>query len=92
MDKLLRAEIIATVQRVQMEANEMYDERWLTDEKLCVYIGVFTKRWLKDNGHLLPRTRAEWSDSKGEHKTAWVYPLHKIQRMIASGDIKRLAH
>lgn len=90
MDKLLKAEIIATVQRAQEEANELYQERWLTDGELCEHVGVFTKRWLKGNGHLLPRTRAEWSDDKGNHRTPWVYPLHKIQRMMASGDIKRL--
>jgi hypothetical protein len=90
MDRQLRAEIVNTVNRAVMEANEMYQERWLTDEMLCEHVGVFTKRWLKDNGQMLPRTRAEWSDDKGEHRTAWLYPLHKIQRMIASGEIKRL--
>jgi hypothetical protein len=90
MDKMLRAEIVATVQMAQMEANETYNERWLTDKQLCEHVGVFTKRWLKDNGYLLPRTRAEWSDQKGNHRTPWVYPLHRINRMIASGEIKRL--
>jgi hypothetical protein len=90
MDRLLRAEIVATVQRAQEEANELYQERWLTDDQLCGHVSVFTKRWLKGHGHLLPRTRAEWIDDKGNHRTPWVYPLHKIQRMMASGDIKRL--
>ena len=47
MDKMLRAEIVNTVNRAVMEANEMYQERWLTDEMLCEHIGVFTKRWLE---------------------------------------------
>jgi hypothetical protein len=91
MDKHLKAEIVATVNQAMMEAHETYKEKWLTDEQLCDHIGVFTKRWLKDHGHLLPRTRAEWSDEKGVgHNTSWVYPLHRVQRMLADGEIKRL--
>ena len=90
MDRLLKAEIIATVQRATMEANEVYNERHLNDSELCQYVSIFTKRWLKDNGHMLPRTRAEWKDEKGDHHTGWLYPLHKIQRMISTGEIKTL--
>lgn len=91
MDKQLRAEIVATVKRSLMEAMETYDERWLTDEQIGEYIGVLSKRWLRDHGDLLPRTRGEWTDSNGgRHATSWMYPLHRIQAMIADGRIKEL--
>ena len=91
MDRQLRAEIVNTVNKAVMEMNEVYNERWLTDDQLCEHIGVFTKRWLKDNGHMLPRSRAEWGDASGLHNTKWVYPLHQIQRMFQNGEIKRLS-
>ena len=91
MDRQLRAEIVATVKRSLQEAMETYDERWLTDEQICEYIGVMSKRWLRDHGDILPRTRMEWTDSKGgKHASSWLYPLHKIQAMIADGRIKEL--
>ena len=90
MDRQLRAEIVATVQKVVMEANEIYGERWLTAKQLCEYVGVFTERWLKDHGYLLPRTPAEWDDDEGHHVSSYMYPLHKILAMMADGRIKRL--
>ena len=91
MDRQLKAEILSTMKQAMAEANETCNEKWLTDEQLCEHIGVFTKRWLKDHGHLLPRTRAEWRDENGVgHNTSWIYPLHRIQRMITDGEIKKL--
>ena len=91
MDRQLRTEIVATVKRSLQEALETYDERWLTDEQIGEYIGCLSKRWLRDHGDILPRTRMEWTDSKGgKHASSWLYPLHKIQAMIADGRIKEL--
>lgn len=87
MDKILRAAIVAEVRQAMMEVNE----RWVTADVLCEHVGTMTKRWLKEHGHLLDRTRVEWRDRHGQHhEGAWLYPLHKIQVWIATGKIKEL--
>ena len=86
MDKVLRAEIVAEVRKAMMEVNE----KWVTADVLCEHIGTLTKRWLKDHGQMLDRTRIEWDDADGHHSQAWLYPLHRIQTWIATGKIKEL--
>ena len=91
MDRQLKADIVATVRKSLMEAMETYDERWLTANQISEYIGCLTERWLRDNGEMLPRTRMEWTDSQGQrHASSWMYPLHRLQAMIADGRIKSL--
>ena len=91
MDKQLRAEAVAMFERVARDAYEVYNERWLKDDELCEHISILTKRWLRDNGDMLPRSQFIWTDENGnEHKSSFMYPLHKIQAMIADGRIKTL--
>lgn len=63
---------------------EIYQERWLTAAELCETFGMFTKDWLKDYGHKLPRERLEVRDEDGNlvRASRWAYPMHKIQRWI----------
>ena len=91
MDKLLRTEIVNEVKRSMAEVSEMYNEIWLTGEKLSERFGMFNPGWLKAYGHTLPRTQAivKTKDNR-EHRSSWVYPAHKIARMIAEGTIKNL--
>lgn len=86
MDKVLRAEILAEVRKAMMEVNE----KWVTADVLCEHVGTLTKRWLKDHGQMLDRTRIEWDDEDGHHTQGWLYPLHRIQTWIATGKIKEL--
>ena len=86
MDKVLRAEILAEVRKAMTEMNE----RWVTADVLCEHVGSLTKRWLKDHGQMLDRTRVEWDDKDGHHAQAWLYPLHRIKIWIATGKIKEL--
>lgn len=91
MDKLLRAEIVNTVNQTIREMMEIYGEKWLTADQLIDNFGCFTKGWLKAYGYTLPRTQAIVTDENGEqHRTSWVYPMHKINRMILDGRIKSL--
>ena len=92
IDKLLRTEIIAEVKRGMREALEMANERWITSDELCNQFQMFNKSWLKNYGHLLPRTRAEVTDADGNITgTRWAYPQHQIARMIAENEIKKLS-
>ncbi|MBR4131252.1 MAG: hypothetical protein IKU02_10100 [Bacteroidaceae bacterium] len=62
---------------------EVMNEVWLTAAKLSEQIQFFSKSWLQDYGHLLPREHLVYVDEEGvEHKSGWCYPLHRIQRMI----------
>ena len=91
MDKQTKTEIKVVIREAIQEAMEVYEERWLTDVQIGEYIGVMTKRWLQDHGEMLPRTPICWTDKKGIiHTSSYLYPLHRIQAMMADGRIKEL--
>jgi hypothetical protein len=84
-------EVKAVVRRAVEEEREMYDEVWLTEKELIAQFGMFTHDWLKKYGLCLQPAQAMVVDEYGvEHKTGKAYPKHKIQRMIASGEIMKL--
>ena len=84
-------ELKLVVRRAIEEEREMYDEVWLTEKELIAQFGMFTHDWLKKYGQCLQSAQAMVVDEYGvEHKTGKAYPKHKIQRMIASGEIMKL--
>jgi hypothetical protein len=84
-------EVKAVVRRALEEKSEMYDEVWLTEKQLLEQFGMFTHDWLKKYGQCLQPARAIVVDEQGvERRSGWAYPKHKIQRMIASGEIMKL--
>ena len=85
-------ELKAVVRRAIEEEREMYDEVWLTEKQLLQQFGMFTHDWLKKYGHCLQPARAIVVDEQGvEHPTQRLaYPKHRIQRMIANGEILKL--
>ena len=91
MDKILRAEIIATVRKTMTEVLEGADEVWLKPKQLLEQFGMLNQEWLDTNGHLLPREYASviWPNGK-EVNTRYAYPKHKINRMIMNGELKGL--
>lgn len=93
IDRALRNEIVAEVKKSIEMSMETSHEVWLSGEELCKTFQMFNRDWLKRHGALLPRTRAEITDERGEtHVTRWAYPRNRIQRMVAEGAIKRLGH
>ena len=91
MDRMLRAEIIATVRATIQEVLEGADEVWLKPKQLLEQFGMLSQEWLDTNGHLLPREYASviWPDGT-EKATRYAYPKHKINRMIMNGELKGL--
>ena len=85
-------ELKVVVRRAIEEEREMYDEVWLTEKQLLEQFGMFTHDWLKKYGQCLQPARAIVVDEQGvEHPTQRpADPTHKIQRMIASGEIMKL--
>ena len=92
MDKMLRAEIVAEVQKAMQESLEMYREQWVTDKELMKHVQCLNKTWFKTYGHTLPREQVVVTEveSGKPHYTSWCYPLHKIQRMLSTGELKNI--
>lgn len=92
MDARLRTEIVAEVRKAMLT----FQEKWVTADVLCEHVGTLTKRFLQDHGQMFNRTRVEWNEKDADgnmrHVVSreWLYPLHEIQDMIASGKIKEL--
>lgn len=91
MDRLLRAEIVATVKATMKEVLEGSDEVWLTADQLMDRFQMLSPEWMRHNAKLLPRERAEVVQADGERKaTRWAYPMHKINRMIQERQLVNL--
>ena len=90
MDRMLRAEIIATVRETMREVLEGSEEVYVTPEQLAERISFLPLEWIRRNGELLPRECAIVMVDGKPKKTNDGYPLHKIQRMIKEGKLKNL--
>ena len=91
LDRETREAIAQAVRKAQMEAAEIYSEKWVTGAELCATVGMFTKDWLENFGWKLPRERIEVTCDDGSRRvTRWGYPLHQIQRMIHEGRMRDL--
>jgi hypothetical protein len=90
MDRMLRAEIIATVRQTMQEVLEGAEEVYVTPEQLSERISFLPLEWIRRNGELLPRECAIVMVDGKPKKTNDGYPLHKIQRMIKEGKLKNL--
>lgn len=93
MDKLLRAEIVAEVKRSLAEVNEVYQEVWLTKEQLCEIFPMFTPSWIKTFGEksAIPRERISVQSEDGSGvRSRYMYPKHKINRLIAEGYFRNI--
>lgn len=92
MDRMLRAEIVATVRATMTEVLEGADEVWLLPEDLCKNFGMISQEWLNRYGKLLPREKAAvvLPDGSVKETRSWAYPKHRINRMIMEGKLKEL--
>ena len=92
MDKILRAEIKATVKETMREVLEESEEVWLTKEQLCEVFPMFTASWIKNFGIKLPREKAKVvKDDGSSMSTRYQYPKHKINRLISEGYFRNIA-
>ena len=85
-------ELKSVVRRTMEEQMEMYSEVWLTADQCANTFPSLTKSWLKRYGHAIQgRRQVKVEDERGEqHVSGWLYPMHKIQRMFATGEIEQL--
>ena len=94
MDRKLREEIVAEVNKAVTQAMVNMSERWITADELCKQFQMFTKDWVDNYGDILPRKKIKVTHLNGETRgTNWAYPQHQIAMNIASGlydDMKLL--
>lgn len=94
MDKKLREEIVAEVQKAVTLSMLSLQEQYLTADELCKQFQMFTKDWLEKYGDCLPRKRLKVTHLNGETRgTRWAYPRFKIAQNIVDGvydDMKLL--
>ena len=94
MDRKLREDIMAEVQKALAAAMLRMEERWLTADELCKQFQMFSKDWLEKYGDILPRKRVKVTHLNGESRgTRWAYPQHEIADNIRNGvydDLKLL--
>ena len=91
LDKATREAIAEAVRQAQMEAQECYNEKWVTGKELGQHISMFSLNWLENFGWKLPRERIEVTDDSGERRvTRWGYPLHMLQRMVQEGRFRAI--
>ena len=95
MDRMLREEIVAEVQKAVEVAMVKAGERWITADELCKQFQMFTKDWLENYGDILPRKqiRIECTISGKKRGTRWGYAKLEIAENIRNGvydDIKLL--
>jgi len=95
MDRKLREEIVAEVQKAVEVAMVKAGERWITADELCKQFQMFTKDWMEKYGDVLPRKKVnlECTISGEKRGTRWAYPQHQIAMNIANGmydDMKLL--
>ncbi len=83
-------ELKMVIRQAIEEDRQMYDEHWLTGKELTKQFGMFSPSWLKTYGKLLPHTECIVTDSNGKHRTTRCYARNKIQKMIATGEIRQL--
>jgi hypothetical protein len=94
MDRKLREDIVAEVQKAMTVAMISLQEQWLTADELCKQFQMFTKDWMEKYGDILPRKRVKVTHMNGETRgTRWAYPRFEIAKNIADGvynDMKLL--
>lgn len=91
LDKNSLTAILSAIKEGQIEASEIYQERWVTGKELCKEIQHITKDWLENFGYKLPRERIVVTTDDGKKRvTKWGYPINAIKRMIHEGKMRDL--
>jgi hypothetical protein len=94
MDKKLREEIVAEVNKAVTAAMLSVQEQYLTAEQLVEQFQMFTPDWLQKFGDILPRKKVSVTCMDGKKRgTRWGYARFQIAKNIADGlyeDMKLL--
>ena len=86
MERRLQFEIRQTVMEAVREALMPLNEKWVSGEELCKQFSMFTPKWLREYGDILPRKRVTVTGMDGKKRsTRWAYPRNEIATNISLG-------
>lgn len=91
LDTTTRRLIAKAIEQGISAKMETYNEKWITEVELCKELPSFTLSWLKEYGQKVPRERVNVCRNGVMIPTKkWMYPLHKIKRMLAEGNFRAI--
>ena len=71
-------------------ALELDREEWVTSKVLSERMPMLTADFIKKHGKILPRERVVYEEDGETKTTRFMYPLKKIGRIIASGQLRQV--
>lgn len=71
-------------------ALELDREEWVTSKVLSERMPMLTADFIKKHGKILPRERVVYEEDGETKTTRFMYPLKKIGRIIASGQLRQI--
>ena len=71
-------------------ALELDKEEWVTSKVLSERMPMLTADFIKKYGKILPRERVVYEEDGETKTTRFMYPLKKIGRIIASGQLRQV--
>lgn len=72
------------------EALELNKEEWVTSKVLSERLPMLSADFIKMYGKVLPRERIEYEEEGQTKTTRFMYPLNKIGRLVASGQLRKI--
>ena len=89
LDVATRRAIVEAVNEAIAQRMEEEQEVWLTAKQLHEHFAPLTANWLTRFGHCLPRSYVKGTRGTEVRHGHWLYPKHKISRMLANGELSR---
>lgn len=80
-----------TIQREMAKITETLEldrEEWVTAKVLSERLPMLSADFIKKHGKILPRERVVYEEEGQMKTTRFMYPLKKIGRIIASGQLR----
>ena len=72
------------------EALEINKEEWVTSKVLSERMPMLSADFIKKYGKVLPRERIVYEEEGQTKTTRFMYPLNKIGRLVASGQLRKI--
>lgn len=72
------------------EALELNKEEWVTSKVLSERMPMLSADFIKKYGKVLPRERIVYEEDGQTKTTRFMYPLNKIGRLVASGQLRKI--
>ena len=88
--RLFVSETIQSEMAKISEALELNKEEWVTSKVLSERMPMLSADFIKKYGKVLPRERIVYEEDGQTKTTRFMYPLNKIGRLVASGQLREI--